>query len=416
MKKTGLIALAVVVSLAGCGQAKTTTVKKATPSAPKQALKATTYTQDGSTVMLSKDGTFVAETKDNDQHTDTMRQGTYQFNHAKTKATLKVTGVTTATYPDQSALDQATAPQQITRKLKGQTLTLTEKTLPTLTLADAKKSATKLSRYDDFYPALTKKYNATYGALQAKTYFASTNTSSDVGSGFLWFKGNHFFWRLQPTHSVDATDRVVFAEGSYIFDAAKSELNLTLTDQSPLYYQPTGLDYDDRQKGYTKSEAGPLGSTVTMTLSQVGDHYQIGCDDPNVGTYVVSGDGTVSYTVAHMEAQFVKAKTITDVFPTADDFLQYIEDGIENGDDADNVDHYGVTTDQTIQVSDDADQTMTDTPVKYVVSYENMAAHHEEHVAVSEDGTSYYAMSLGAYMTDSDRTSEMQQKISDLAN
>lgn len=129
MKKTGLIALAVVVSLAGCGQAKTTTVKKATPSAPKQALKATTYTQDGSTVMLSKDGTFVAETKDNDQHTDTMRQGTYQFNHAKTKATLKVTGVTTATYPDQSALDQATAPQQITRKLKGQTLTLTEKKL-----------------------------------------------------------------------------------------------------------------------------------------------------------------------------------------------------------------------------------------------------------------------------------------------
>ena len=416
MKKTGLIALAIVVLLAGCGQAKTTTVKKATPSAPKQTLKATTYTQDGSTVMLSKDGTFVAETKDNDQHTDTMRQGTYQFNHAKTKATLKVTGVTTATYPDQSALDQATAPQQITRKLKGQTLTLTEKTLPTLTLADAKKSAAKLSHYDDFYPALTKKYNATYGALEPKIYVATTNTPDDIGGGYLWFKGNRFFWRLEPTHRFGVENSVVYAEGNYVFDVANSVLKLTLTDQSPLYHRPTGIDYDDRPKLYVSSEAGPINDHVTLKLSQVGGNYQMRCDDPDVGTYVPDSDNTGMYTVAHLESQFHKALTITDVFPTADDFLQYIEDGIENGDDADNVDHYGVTTDQTIQVSDDADQTMTDTPVKYVVSYENMAAHHEEHVAVAEDGTSYYALSLGAYMPDSDRTSEMQQKISDLAN
>jgi hypothetical protein len=413
MKKTGLIALAVVVLLAGCGQAKTT-AKKAAPSAPKQTLKATTYTQDGSTIALSKDGTFVAETKDNDQHTDTMRQGTYEFNHAKTKATLKVTGVTTATYPDQSALDQATAPQQITRKLKGQTLTLTEKTLPTLTLADAKKSATKLSNYDDFYPALTKKYNATYGALEPKIYVATTNTPDDIGGGFLWFKGNHFFWRLEPTHRFGVENAVVYAEGSYVFDVANSALKLTLTDQSPLYHRPTGIDYDDRPKLYVSSEAGPINDHVTLKLSQVGGNYQMRCDDPDVGTYVPDSDNTGMYTVAHLESQFHKALTITDVFPTADDFLNDYQSTISS-DDADNLDNFNVESDQTISVMD-SDGASTQIPVKYVISYVNTAASHAEHYAVSESGSVYWSVAEGDYSEDADATAKMQQRISDAGN
>lgn len=411
--KYGVI-LMTLLALGGCGQNKqkaNSSSSHTTKTKVVAKVKAGTYTYDTDntsyTIVLKKDGKFIDHTIDHQKFTDQVRSGTYQ--NKADKATLKPTEASVATFPDADQLKQDTAPITVTHKTAGQALTASESQVPTIKavgkklMADTQMLKTSDEQLQDpatAYQQENQKQQSTYGKIQ-KSIYEADNGANILGE--LQFYGNHFLVKMKD---VDRIQSLNYAAGTYIYDTANDQLDLTITEKTPQYE-----GFDATKQTYTSTAGSPFETNQTLTVKSESDGLELEGTGSIYGSFIAGRDSLGPLTsIATLESQLKKVKSIYDVFPTADDFNQFVQK--ESADDKRS--NFNTKSSQIINQPDE-DGNIQPVKTLYLTTYYYQPAEdqpdHAETISIDEAGTVYDGTEAQILGTDDALTAKVKSML-----
>ncbi|WP_125571052.1 hypothetical protein [Lacticaseibacillus songhuajiangensis] len=435
MKKKSVLGLVLTVSsvvlLAACGANRKTSSSNGASQTSKTALTIQNKTYVGKQkgnayeVSLASDGTFTAKISDYVQKNIQLRTGTYKLNKQKNKASFSVEKVATATFPNESETNNDKAPLTVSKQEDKTKLTGSQAKMAQLMVSGSQlklESTTMKVRkrnvqsYADFYQTEQNNYNDSYGLL-GTSYFNAMNTETDAKPylAVLNFNGNHFSWMGEPVAKKTGTIDVEYAEGTFVFNTEKQQLELKTTAKTPLYIDATGTDHPERNKTYSSTGSNTFGNSVVVSVEHVGNDVKLSCDNPDFGTYKIDKTESKSdnqQSVATIQSKYSKKKTVTDIFPNADSFMRFVEQEQAKGESKDDVSAYSVETNQPLGNLDGSDVNML-----YLVTFsyapggDPANGAHAETIGITSDGTVYdgtLAMTSGV---NQEMTNDVQQML-----
>jgi hypothetical protein len=341
-------------------------------------------------LQLGADKRFVDRTLTQSTHKITVRSGQYRLNKTKMVATLIPTKVANATFESKAALKTARAPVAVNISAR---LTGDQREAAKLTVHGqqyrygqdkASTSDATLQTVGEFYQKQHRNYLATYGRVEGLNFRAS---AGDGYSGEIVFNAQRFRWFGSYSGNGGQTNQS-FAEGSYRYDSQQEALLLHITAKSPLYQ---GVNpYMDNQFSYYGTKASMFGQDdVTMKVKMMAGRVTFSTTTPNLGQYEVSGDKIDILAVADVKKRMVRHETLESMFPTADDFADFVrahDSGILDTDPKpiDDID---------FQYLDESTNDVQDDQAVYMVEGTQESGDHlmlrTIHVAIDGDGTVY---------------------------
>jgi predicted heme/steroid binding protein len=413
------------ISIAGCKQSGSGSAKNGN-NVKTIKLQKKTYTASNGTnyqISLNSDGTFTDKSIVDSGRTIQVRSGKYKFNKSKTTASFKVNQVASAEFPNATALKANKAPLAVTRQDVVSKMSANQRNVDSL---KATKSGFKLGKVSlrkkgqslptliSFYQNQQVNYTDSYAKLYGVVFDSGKESSNQYGYGEIVFKDNHFLWNA-TLFKAEGSD--AYAEGTFVYDVSKSQLQLHIDHKSPLYQGSS--DSTD----YTSIKYNSLGTSpfvkndVIMQVKTVGNEVKLSTTTPDLNVYSNWSHDASLYgeltklTVAGIENGAIKNKTIKDIFPNAGSFERYVEDSFEN---TDGISNFTVSTDETISVTNDngSEEIKTLYAVDYV--YDNGDPDYggkEERISIAEDGTVYWGYPEGESTIDNDKTAEIQAKL-----
>ncbi|MFD1392478.1 hypothetical protein ACFQ3L_02600 [Lacticaseibacillus jixianensis] len=121
-------------------------------------------------------------------------------------------------------------------------------------------------------------------------------------------------------------------------------------------------------------------------------------------------------TLADNPASSEAPKTVTAVFPTADAFLEYVQNEIKESGNGDQMTDFSVKESQTVTaVPEDAgdDTDARQVTMRYIVYFNNQPAMHREAQAVDDDGNYYWQIAESHFRKDDDTSQAIQAMMTD---
>ncbi|KRL07879.1 hypothetical protein [Schleiferilactobacillus perolens] len=240
-----------------------------------------------------------------------------------------------------------------------------------------------------------KKYKETFNRFSGKTF----NSASGTASNSLAFQGNQFIW--QYSNGKSNQPEVAVIQGTYVVDLSNNQIILTVTIESPTY-QGT-----DISKGTYRSTGASLFGTKEIKLRITdNDHLQVLTGlSVNVSSFQIEATGDQYSTILeqwgvdHLKQSWheSKSQSVTDIFPTVQDFEKWIvgwweKSGIDTNATEDNPANHITSsgTDEQLGISGTG-QTIDAVYTVYwadtMVGQENMAPAHL--YAITADGKIY---------------------------
>lgn len=173
--------------------------------------------------------------------------------------------------------------------------------------------------YTKHYEAEKSKYTKSGGWLSGKTF--------GNGSSLVAFENGQFIWQYASTEGV--VHFAASAQGSYEISASGKEIKFTITAKTPLYHGPNAENFQ-----YNATSAGPFDGPTTMTLTIVSENSLKGTNvggfntvelaPQNAGDHYPSLVNQWGVSTVKSKMREVSQQSLTDVFPTVDDFANWV--------------------------------------------------------------------------------------------
>lgn len=242
--------------------------------------------------------------------------------------------------------------------------------------------------YTKHYDAEKAKYTKSGGWVSGKTF--------GTGGILVSFKNGKFIFQYATVK--DPIHTVASAEGDYTLSSNGQKIKLDFSSITPLYQGPKAEYYQ-----YTTSTTSPFENVRTVNLTVISESELRSDAIGSIGALDLgsenAGDHYPSlmnqWSVANTKAKMQKVRNlgVTDIFPTVDDFAQWVLP-IATKQAGYDLDILGKGTD----VTDDDER--VNTTFKYEVTYANPENAVPGIVGITEDGRlyAYIVVTQGRFM------------------
>lgn len=260
-------------------------------------------------------------------------KGTYRIDKTNKKIVMTIKAVTEERFASDNALTNGEAPTAFYERSNGDVKSPLNKAEDhPIDIKIADKYLLGSVNGVKLYP--TKKATVNYAqhyASEKSKYINADNWFSGKsfvgGIGIISFKSGKFIW--QYASLGDAIHSVAIAQGNYTVSSNDNEITLKVLEKTPLYKGPNAENFQ-----YTTIGVSPFESVQTVTLKKISESRVQSDNISSFGTQTLElGDGGDRYSsfvdqwaVATTKVRMRKMKnlTVTDLFPTVNDFSNWV--------------------------------------------------------------------------------------------
>lgn len=311
-------------------------------------------------MFFGKDGNFVQDIISSKGFAGRFTEkGTYTIDKSG-DITMNIDSVTEERFNSDSDLQDGIAPISIAQR-QGNTLNAAEDhpikienkknyLLGTVNKVKLYSTDKKTVKYNKHYQSEKRKYDDVYNKFSDHGF---TSNGMDTPMNAIAFKNSKFIWRYgyqdAKSTSKDSAVMAVF-QGTYSYNSNNKIMTLKVVNQSNSYYgnlmKLGGFEYQ-------KSGSPLAGNTIKLryrnnTLALIGnafDSWDMEDNSPSDASQSLPkyDDYISSYSVAAFDSQMHKGSSndnssggsVKDVFPTKEDFAEWVTDYYQSQDDED---------------------------------------------------------------------------------